>query len=86
MVLEKREDKLRKKERQLEDELTKRERSESELTELQKECSTLKTLTKRQEQALTKKEKQLQDQAEEMNSYRAIQEQIFNLAKKDVAK
>lgn len=66
--------------------MSKRERLESDLSDLQKECNSLKTLTKRQEQALAKKEKQLQEQSEEMNSYRAIQEQIFNLSKKNVAK
>ena len=72
---------MRKKERQLDDEMAQREKLQSELDTLKKEHSGLQTLSKRQEQALAKKEKQLQDQMDELAECRKIQEQIFNLSK-----
>ena len=50
--------------------------------DLKRQCSSLETLTKRQEQALSKKEKQLQDQTEEMKEMKKIQDAIFNLSSK----
>lgn len=80
-ALEKREDKLKKKERQLEEELTRRERTEAELEAARKECGLLQSVNRRQEQALAKKEKQLSEQTDELEQCRKIQEQIFNLSK-----
>merc|ERR1719508_291436 len=58
MIVQKREEKLRKKEKQLEELTMAFEKSEKEGDQLRKQCSSLETLTKRQEQALAKKEKQ----------------------------
>eukprot|EP00095_Tigriopus_kingsejongensis_P012541 snap_masked-scaffold262_size232883-processed-gene-1.8 protein:Tk12541 transcript:snap_masked-scaffold262_size232883-processed-gene-1.8-mRNA-1 annotation:"protein cip2a" len=81
-ALEKREEKLKKKERQLEDEIGQRDHLAGELETLKKECASLQTLTKRQEQALAKKDKLLADQHDELHEVRRIQEQIFNLSNK----
>ncbi len=80
-ALEKREEKLRKKDRLLEEEQSRRERTESELDAARKEIASLQALTKRQEQALAKKEKQLTDQTQEMAQLRKIHDQIFSLSK-----
>merc|ERR1712098_604514 len=80
--LGKREEKLKKKEKQLDEEMSARERLEKETDDLKRQCSSLETLTKRQEQALSKKEKQLQDQTEEMKEMKKIQDAIFNLSSK----
>ncbi len=79
--MERREEKLKKKERSLEDEMGRRERLESELESIRKEHSLLQQVNRRQEQALAKKDKQLQDQTDELDQVRQIQEQIFNLSK-----
>jgi hypothetical protein len=52
------------------------------LESVKKELTSLKQLTKRQEQAIQKKEKQLQEQSDEMNSLKTVQEAIFNLSKR----
>lgn len=80
-ALEKREEKLKKKERQIEDEMSQREQLAADLEAAKKECASLQTLTKRQEQALAKKDKLLADQNNELSEVRRIQEQIFNLSK-----
>ncbi|XP_059096295.1 uncharacterized protein LOC131890871 [Tigriopus californicus] len=80
-ALEKREEKLKKKERQIEDEMSHREQLSVDLETARKECASLQTLTKRQEQALAKKDKLLADQNNELSEARRIQEQIFNLSK-----
>lgn len=80
-LLEKREEKLKKKELQIDEMASARDRLQAELESVRKECSSLQTLTKRQEQALAKKEKQLHDQTEDLEKYKQIQEQIFNLSK-----
>lgn len=81
-TLTKREEKLKRKEKQIQDESDIKEKQAKELDTIRQELGSLKQLTKRQEQALTKKEKQIQEQAEEINSFKTIQEQIFNLSKK----
>merc|ERR550519_2036147 len=81
MIVQKREEKLRKKEKQLEEEMEARERAEKEGDQLRKQCSSLETLTKRQEQALAKKEKQLMEQQEECKEMKKIQDAIFNLSR-----
>ena len=86
ITITKREEKLRKKERQLEEEMTEREKLEKEVDRLTKEVASLQSLTKRQEQALAKKDKMLQENGEELNEMRRIHEQIFNLSKKTAAK
>jgi len=79
--LTKREEKLRKKERQIEDELIEREKLEKEVERLAREVTSLQNLTKGQEQALSKKDKQLLDNQDELAELRRIHEQIFNLSK-----
>lgn len=81
ITLTKREEKLRKKERQIEEDLVEREKLEKEVEKLNREMSSLQSLTKGQEQALAKKDKQLQDNQEELGELRRIHEQIFNLSK-----
>ena len=81
-TLAKREEKLKKKEKIIQDEIDERENREKELENIKKELASLKQLTKRQEQAIQKKDKQIQDQSEEMNGLKTLQEQIFNLSKK----
>merc|ERR1719481_1665904 len=81
ITLGKREEKLKKKERQLDEEMTAREKLEKECDDLRKQCSSLETLSKRQEQAISKKEKQLQEQTEEIQEMKRIQDAIFNLSK-----
>ena len=54
----------------------------SQVDDYKKQCSSLETLTKRQEQALNKKEKQLSDQNEEIKEMKRIQDAIFNLSNK----
>jgi len=81
VTLSKREDRLKKKEKQLDDELSTRERLEKENDDLRKQCSSLETLSKRQEQALSKKEKLLQESQEEVKEMRRVQDAIFNLSK-----
>ena len=54
----------------------------SQVDDFKKQCSSLETLTKRQEQALNKKEKQLSDQNEEIKEMKRIQDAIFNLSNK----
>ena len=73
---------MKRKEKQIQDESDIKEKQAKELDTIRQELGSLKQLTKRQEQALTKKEKQIQEQAEEINSFKTIQEQIFNLSKK----
>ncbi len=81
ITLTKREEKLRKKERQVEEDLVEREKLEKEVEKLSRELTSLQSLTKGQEQALAKKDKQLQDNQEELGELRRIHEQIFNLSK-----
>jgi len=81
VALSKREDKLKKKEKQLDEELTAREKAEKENEELRKKCSTLENLSKNQEKALNKKEKLLQESMEEVKQMRQVQDAIFNLSK-----
>ena len=81
-TLAKREEKLKRKEKQIQEESDTKEKQAKELDTTRQELGSLKQLTKRQEQALTKKEKQIQEQAEEINSFKTIQEQIFNLSKR----
>lgn len=81
MLVQKREEKLRKKEKQLEEEMEAREKAEKEGDQLRKQCSSLETLTKRQEQALGKKDKQLMEQQEECKEMKKIQDAIFNLSR-----
>lgn len=81
ITLTKREEKLRKKERQIEDELIEREKLEKEVERLAREVTSLQNLTKGQEQALSKKDKQLLDNQDELAELRRIHEQIFNLSK-----
>ena len=82
VLLTKREEKLKKKDRQTQEQLEANETMAKELDAAKVELASLKQLTKRQEQALQKKEKQLQEQAEEVNSYKTIHDQIFNLSKR----
>jgi len=81
VTLNKREDRLKKKEKQLDEEQSSRERAEKENEDLRKQCASLETLSKRQEQALNKKEKLLQEQQEEVKEMRRVQDAIFNLSK-----
>ena len=48
---------------------------------MKKQCSSLKTLTERQEQVLSKKEKQIQEQNENIKDLKSVQDAIFNLSK-----
>ena len=59
-----------------------KDKQAKELDTARQELISLKQLTKRQEQALTKKDKQIQEQTEEISSFKTIQEQIFNLSKR----
>merc|ERR1719147_16925 len=81
-TLTKREEKLKRKEKQIQEESDVKEKQAKELDTVKQELISLKQLTKRQEQAITKKEKQIQEQAEEISSFKTIQEQIFNLSKR----
>lgn len=81
VTLSKREDRLKKKEKQLDEEMTAREKAEKECDDLRKQCSSLETLSKRQEQALNKKEKLLQESQDEVKEMRRVQDAIFNLSK-----
>jgi len=81
VTLNKREDRLKKKEKQLDEEMTARERGDKENEDLRKQCASLETLSKRQEQALSKKEKLLQESQEEVKEMRRVQDAIFNLSK-----
>ena len=81
VVVQKKEDKLKKKERALEEEITQKEIKDKENEELRGQCASLETLTKRLEQALAKKEKQLKESEDELKEVRRIQDQIFNLSK-----
>ena len=80
-ALEKREERLKKKERQLDEEAKVREKAQAELESSRKDHALLQSLTKRQEQALVKKEKTIQDLTEEVQALKTLQEQIFNLSK-----
>ena len=82
MLLEKREEKLKKKERQLEEESERRERAAGELETAKRDCVALSKLNANMKQALEKKEKQLADTNGEMEEMRSIQAAIFNLSKK----
>lgn len=81
-ALEKKEDKLKRREKAFDDELAKRDKMEAELEALRKEAVNLQSLTKSQQQALIKKDKMLQEQSQELEQVRKIQEQIFNLSKR----
>jgi len=81
VALSKKEDRLKKKEKQLDEEMTAREKAEKECDDLRKQCASLETLSKRQEQALNKKEKLLQESQEEVKEMRRVQDAIFNLSK-----
>eukprot|EP00090_Calanus_glacialis_P002035 TRINITY_DN11524_c0_g1_i1.p1 TRINITY_DN11524_c0_g1~~TRINITY_DN11524_c0_g1_i1.p1 ORF type:complete len:825 (+),score=377.38 TRINITY_DN11524_c0_g1_i1:53-2527(+) len=81
VTLNKREDRLKKKEKQLDEELSAREKAEKENEDLRKQCASLETLSKRQEQALNKKEKLLQESQAEVTEMRRVQDAIFNLSK-----
>jgi len=81
VTLSKREERLKKKEKQLDEEMTSREKAEKECDDLRKQCASLETLSKRQEQALNKKEKLLQESQEEVKEMRRVQDAIFNLSK-----
>ena len=81
-VVTRREEKLKKKDKLIQEETEAREKYEKKLDDAEKELTSLKQLTKRQETAIQKKDKQIQEQLEELSSSRAIQEQIFNLSKR----
>eukprot|EP00092_Neocalanus_flemingeri_P107418 GFUD01137871.1.p1 GENE.GFUD01137871.1~~GFUD01137871.1.p1 ORF type:complete len:824 (-),score=300.44 GFUD01137871.1:355-2826(-) len=81
VTVSKREERLKKKEKQLDEEMSARERAEKENDDLRKQCASLETLSKRQEQALSKKEKLLQESQEETKEMRRVQDAIFNLSK-----
>ena len=53
----------------------------NQVEDLKKQCSSLKTLTERQEQVLSKKEKQIQEQNEDIKDLKRVQDAIFNLSK-----
>ena len=80
-AIEKREERLKKKELSLDEERAARQNLESEIETLKRDMQRLQTLTHTQSQALAKKEKQLQEQAEALENANHIQEQIFNLSK-----
>ena len=79
-ALEKREEKLKKKDRALEEQQTARERAEAELETARKEMASLQALNRRQEAALSKKDKQIAELNDEISSFRAMQEQIMNIS------
>ena len=79
-ALEKREEKLKKKERALEEQQTARERAEAELETARKEMASLQALNRRQEAALSKKDKQIAELNDEISSFRTMQEQIMNIS------
>ena len=79
--VEKKEEKLKKKELQLDETMAAMEKVEAELDEEKKEKARLQSLSARQDQALAKKDKQIQEQVDELESLRKVQEQIFNLSR-----
>ena len=79
-ALEKREEKLRKKDRALEEQQTVREKAEAELETARKEMASLQALNRRQEAALSKKDKQIAELNDEISTFRAMQEQIMNIS------
>lgn len=79
-ALEKREEKLRKKDRALEEQQTVREKAEAELETARKEMASLQALNRRQEAALSKKDKQMAELNDEITTFRAMQEQIQNIS------
>ena len=81
-TLTKREEKLKRKEKQIQEESDIKEKQAKELETSRQEVISLKQLTKRQEEALEKKERKIQEQADENNSLKTLQEQIFNLSKR----
>ena len=81
VALAKRDEKLKKKERMLDDERSEREKMEKEAEKMKKQISELESLWKSQQQVIAKKTQQLADQNEELEECRRVQEQIFNLSK-----
>ena len=74
MALTKKEEKLKKKEKLLEEYSSSGESQKKEITEI-------KNLNKRLEQALAKKEKQYTKVQEKLSTFEQIQAQIFSLSK-----
>ena len=79
-ALEKREEKLKKKDRALEEQQTAREKAEAELETARKEMASLQALNRRQEAALSKKDKQMAELNDEITTFRSMQEQIMNIS------
>ena len=73
-ALSKKDERLKKKEKLLEDQTQAHEN-------LKKDISSVQTLNKRLEAALAKKEKQFNEAAEKLNTFKQIQAQIFSLSK-----
>ena len=77
----KREEKLKRKERQLDEEQAAKEAMEKELESLKKEISSLQTLNKRQDQALAKKDKQYNETLDQLANFKKIHAQIMCLSR-----
>ena len=80
-ALNKRDEKLKKKEKMFDEHLAAKELMEKEMDSLKKEISSLQTLNKRMETAMSKKEKQYNEVSEKLNTFKQIQAQIFSLSK-----
>merc|ERR1711994_349558 len=81
-TLTKREEKLKRKEKQIQEESDIKEKQAKELEISRQEVISLKQLTKRQDEALEKKDRKIQEQADENNELKTLQEQIFKLSKR----
>ena len=78
----KREEKLKRKEKQIQEESDIKEKQAKELETSRQEVISLKQLTKRQAEALETKDRKIQEQADENNELKTLQEQIFKLSKR----
>ena len=81
-TLTKREEKLKRKEKQIQEESDIKEKQAKELEASRQEVISLKQLTKRQAEALETKDRKIQEQADENNELKTLQEQIFSLSKR----
>ena len=80
-ALTKRDEKLKKKEKLLNEQTQSQNAMEKELENLKKEVSSQQTLIKRLETALAKKEKQYNEANQKLATFKQIQAQIFSLSK-----
>jgi len=81
MAVSKRDDKLKRTMKQLEEEQSKREEVERKVEKLEKLNQSLETLTRNQEEAFNKKEKALEETTRQLQEMKTIRDAIFNLSK-----